>query len=777
MSNSERIRKVWKKVLTERGLALTALISIVFLILFYGQPLRHPGITYFGNSNDGMQVYFQTLYHIQYDQDYWSQQSINYPYGESIFFTSAMPMVTNLVKLFGPSAATTGIAIINLLMLFSIPAGAIFLYLIFRRLKLPWFYSSLCAVAIAFLSPQVGRMMGHYALSWVFLIPAMIFMLMRFYEKPGWKISVQIGLLVLLAATTHLYFFVFFLAISCAFWISILLTRDRISTGLLFIVRHAAIQILIPLIVVKLLVMYSDHVQDRTAVPAGYLTYHSNTTGVFFPLGYFYQPLFDTIAAAEPLEWEGQAYIGLAALLGTIAVITSRLYLVFRKKFRCILSITDNKILNIVYWTSLVLLYVAFGHPFIDGHPDWLVYLGPLRQFRAIGRFTWLFYYAANIVAVYQLYHFTRNKKVLQYSAMAVTVAFLWTDVLSATITNSYGGKMNNRIPELEDNNNVLPENSWLKNFNAAEYQAILPLPFFHIGSENILRIPADPKIITQSYIVSLKTGLPIMAVSASRTSISQTINLISLVMDQSGTVTVLNELPDERPLLLVVREAGLDSNEKQLLCIAEPVAISREYSVYSVRPSEISALIQQRYTRVQKEMDSLGKYTVGPFLASDSSQEIIYQSFDESGGTPFLGKGSFTSPIRERTTVYQADIRSAGQYTLTFWMNRINGDVFPRTVLYTTVSDPSNNNDSVGVITNAGISTKMIADGWGLEQVTFSVPFDNAHLRVTIWNDDIGPDETNEVDEVLIIPAGVHVYRAIGDTLYKDNRQFIPRR
>src|SRR5665213_2554158 len=120
---------------------------------------------------------------------------------------------------------------------------------------------------------------------------------------------------------------------------------------------------------------------------------------------------------------------------------------------------------------------------------------------------------------------------------------------------------LDNRNLVLEDEKNNLPEDVWLKNFNPNSYQAIFALPYFHISSENVSRAPADGDIVKWSYIVSLKTGLPKMDVCSGRVSIGQTLKLVSLVLDPLHQFAVLKDLPDQRPLLVLVRDQTLDEN------------------------------------------------------------------------------------------------------------------------------------------------------------------------------------------------------------------------
>jgi hypothetical protein len=85
---------------------------------------------------------------------------MNYPFGELYTYTDGQLPVVNAIRfisghLFDIRDYT--VAVLNLLMLFSIVAGAIFICLILMETGVSWWYSALASVGIAILSPQIGR--------------------------------------------------------------------------------------------------------------------------------------------------------------------------------------------------------------------------------------------------------------------------------------------------------------------------------------------------------------------------------------------------------------------------------------------------------------------------------------------------------------------------------------------------------------------------------------------------------------------------------------------
>lgn len=175
--------------------------------------------------------------------------------------------------------------------------------------------------------------------------------------------------------------------------------------------------------------------------------------------------------------------------------------------------------------------------------------------------------------------------------------------------------------------------------------------------------------------------------------------------------------------------------------------------------------------------MDSTAHYPVGSFRSTDSAAFFLYRSFDNKAGKPLRGKGSYTSLSRNHNAIFDSVMPVAGEYKLTFWINKVTKDVFPRTVIEVFSNDTSGKMQPYYTLTNVLVCTKMIAGDWGLVEIPLTVPCENAKLQITLWNDELRPDDTNEIDELLIIPAGAHLYQTVGDTIYRDNRRYFPVR
>lgn len=768
----------WKDILRrarpEKGLALTLLIGIFLSWFYFHKLFRDPGHTYFSQLGDGFQIYYETIYHNRYDKTYWHQESTNYPYGEGLFFTGALPFITNLVRPFDHTG-NGAIWLINMMMLLSPLIGAVFIYLIFRHLKVHWIYAAICANGIAFLSPQIMRMGGHYSLQWVFLIPAFVYLLLKFYDYPNLKKSWAIAFLVFLGGATHLYFLVFFFALGGIYWLVLFVTRDRGFGRWLFSVKHASIQLLLPAALILFIQGATDSVTDRTAFPWGYTVFHSNTDGLFYPWLMPYEPLFSKIFKHTEPEWEGLCYTGMAAMLGLIIILFVQLYRLVKGRFRLLLSVTDNKTLNILFWMSVFLAWFACGHPIVGQHENWLPYLGPLKQFRAVGRFAWAFYYLANIVVVYRIYKLFQGKRIAQVVLCTIIAGFLLNDGYFYRRYNNV--QYNNPLPTINDPQCLLPENQWRKKVDPKKFQAILPLPFYSIGSENLAKQPPPGSdIIFQSYTASIQTGLPIFATCGARVSISQTYKMLSMAFDPVQPFGVLNDIHDTRPFLLLVGNDPKDSltpNEKRILSYAKPIDKSEHFDLFSLSLEDLKSVYSRCYAEVQQSYEQKAKYPFGKFLLSDSGAPVIYKSFDDDNGYAYKGAHGSTWMIRGFNVIYDSLVPQ-GDVVFSFWMNNMNKDLYSRTVMEAYVTDTTGKcifYDAVGTMWRV-----QALDGpWALIEDRFHADLPKGHLKITLWNLDHKVGVFEDVDELLIRPASTDVFSKDGATYFLNNRYYKP--
>lgn len=757
------------------GSLATICLSTIVLYLLFGELLRSPNTVYFAGSGDGLKSYFGTLYHVSHDTTYARFTGMNYPYGEMVLFTDNQPVIANTIKFVSNHIVDISgytIGILNLLMLLSIVIGALFVFLIFRHLKLPVSLSLVAGVAIAFLSPQIGRLGGHFSLSYLFFIPLMIYLLIRFYDRRSWWISILMGLVTLLAALTHAYFLGFFGILFLFYWVTLMISERKNFGNYRVFLPHLLIQVILPVAFFFLYSAIHDPVTDRTSAPWGFLYYRAYPESVFLPVGKPYGKFLDHILTFNHIDWEGWAYIGGVGLAGFLFVVMEIGRKIRRRKFSEILTVTDNKLLNIFFWASFAALLYSFGIPFILGLEGLLDYLGPVRQMRGIARFSWLYFYVMNIVTFYLLWDWLKGRRlrVWYWTFLLLPMAFISYDAwLNARSMEHY---MNNRIPMLDDRENNLPENQWIKEIDPDDYQAIIPIPYFHVGSENIW-IESRCEMMKQTFIASLKTGLPTNGVMLGRTSISQSFRSIELVMEPYREPEVLHDLPNQKPFLVLASRCNeLTGAEKQLVKSADYITENNLFTVSSISVDILKSRAGEQREKVIEELKSRTLYPQTDFLLTDSSGSLFYNGFENSAGESYYGKSGYSGTIEDYNTIFHGTLPFAGCDTLlviSFWLGDARKDLIPRSTIEFAWTDSTGRFVHAEYRNLGNLYTALDGD-WALLEYSIKTPDPGNKLKVTIWNPNLRKTNLN-IDELLIRPSSLDVYRILEGGVSKNNR------
>lgn len=753
---------------------LTLLFSCITLAYYFGELFERPNSTFFGPNGDGLLTYYTSVYHVKYDTLYFHQDAINYPFGESVFFTGCQPMLTNTIRIIKPILDVTNyvVGITNMLMLLSIVLSALFLYLIFQKLKLPGFYSAVCSTAIAFLSPQIARLGGHYTLTYQFAIPGIIYFIMLFAEKPNLGRSVLISGFVFLMASTHIYFFAFFSLLIVIFFANQFTKRAPLFLNWKQVSKHLLIQIILPYLAILLLIQYGNHISDRTQTPYGFLVYKSSPGGVFWPSRKPYFEFMDKIYSADKLEWEGIAYVGIAASLFFILFLLSKLRTVFQKQKVNFSEISDNSVLNSLFFAAVISLLISFGLPFILGLENLLNYFGPIKQFRGIARFAWNFYYIINIVMVYVIYKkYSLKEKPIAYAVFSVLLLLLLVD-MHRNVRN-FGPYLNNQ----KSNWLEKIDQDWLNKLNPKHYQALLPLPYFHIGSEDVSFEPTDSNSEEWAMEVSIKTGVPLFAVHASRTSLSQTYACIPIVLAPLAPFPFLKKLPNSKPFLITTDGLQLNENETRILKAATLLFETTRYKIYELSLDSIQHL-QRQYA---KEIEKSGSAQPMSFIHQGfSTNEALngwyFNDFEDRQSTPsFAGKGAKSGELTNNEfEIFQGtlpDVNHGNKYVFSFWMYNFKKDLYPRSILKISHQLANENNEKCQHIM-ARKALKAIVGDWALleDTVSFYSPHDS--IRISIFNNQVVGYNPISVDNFLLRPYLTNIYYNRNGVLWFNNRQ-----
>jgi hypothetical protein len=753
---------------------------MLLLTLFYGNLFPVFNKVYFSKSGDGLMMYTNMIYHVKYSESYLRCNSMNYPFGEHVFFTSNQPLISNSIKFLAAhgmdiSGYMTGI--MNALMVFSIVVAALILFLIFFELGVGWWLAAPASAGIAFLSPQLDRFGGHFTLAYVFAIPLFIYLLLLFFKKPGWWLSILISLTASVAALTHFYLFGFFALMALFFYAGYALAGRKIWNHKYSWALHLLVQFVIPFLLLQGMFL-ADSVIDRPGYPWGFLVYRAYPQSILLPLTLPYGQFFKHFIPTGYIQWEGYGFVGSVAAVFTIILVGFLFVRLFKKQFRRIPDITGDLRLNILFWASVAALLYSFGIPYILGL-EWLIdYIGPLRQMRGIARFSWIFYFVINITVFYWLWNNWKTKAARLIPSILMVVALLWLYSDAYLWARHRGEMLENYMPEMQDAGNTSAGNQWINRIDISAYQAILPVPYFHVGSENIW-IEKGCDILAKSLITSTQTGLPSMGVMLSRTSIGQTCDNLSLMLEPTGSGIRNMKFPSEKPLLLLAARCDeVNQNERRLIEQADKVDSTEGFDIYSLPVTAFRNIYLSDAARAKVEMLTQKAIGSAVFFTSDTINRSVVADFDSLlSSSAYAGKGCFTGKTRQYNLIFYDTLPHADTsltYTGSLWLGHFRTDLMPRSTLIAIQTDSTGKElfyDSWTVFRQLG----AIDGDWARIEWKFKLRDPALRVKVFLNNDQIRNGEIL-VDELMIRPSETNVYRATESGIMKNNRFYFNR-
>ncbi|HOS00019.1 MAG TPA: hypothetical protein PLD74_05645 [Prolixibacteraceae bacterium] len=762
------------------GMGLCLGFSLIFLLTFFGKVIRDPCNTWFSTGGDGMKAYYTALYHVKYDSLALRSNAMNYPFGEVLSFTDNQPLVVNTVRAIAESFPgvrehTTGI--LNLMMLLSILLGALFIFLILSESGVSWWYAAIAATGIAFLSPQLNRLGGHFSLSWVFWIPLVAWLIIRF-DRSRWLIySLLLGVTTFMAGFLHFYYVGFIGFLVGGYWLFRFVYYRRASTFWYRDVLHIFLQFILPLLLLQLLVLLNDDVIDRTGYPFGYQGSTAHPVAVFLPSGTPWAFVSRFLTVFKHINWESYAYIGTVALMGCLTGIFFLIRRIVRKE--TFHRVSEVKPVNVIFWISFFALLFSIGIPFILGMERLYEYLGPFRQLRVLARFSWIFYYMVNIVVFASLFHraFTTPAKWWWKSLAFAALALLLFE--AASNARGIAVHLNNRMVLLEDRDNDLPENQWVHRINPSGYQAIMPIPYFHVGSENIW-VENGPEIKEAVMVASLKTGLPTTGVEMSRTSISQTYINYSLYTEPLQRAELTDYLPDERPFLVLwLNSYEPTPPERWLLRGATLLDSTGQFTLLSLPVGQIKSLHETWRRNVFQKFENQYHTPRNGVLVSDPHAFFTWLTYDEHPSRhPLRGSGALSFSSGKQVTLFSGaleEVPGKRSVTVGFWLYRYQDDGSLRTEMTLSQQDPETGRVLQSVTTPLFKHVKAFQGDWALVEAAFETISDNEIVEISLMHS-VVPNAHFVVDELLIRESEIDVWQSGENFLIFNGRYFVRR-
>lgn len=530
---------------------------------------------------------------------------MQYPYGDQLAFADGQPGITIplvILKKIGIDFNGYELGLVQCLPILGLWVGFFIFDKIVKRLNIPLGWSLITVIACIALSPQLYRFNAHFTLGYVFCFPLIWYLIIKVEAQEFSRIG-----FIIFASMINLYFgFIhpYHLLINTLFLASyfcIKLIRKQFKWEFIL----AAMLPIIGYLIINGLI---DPYNDRPLNPWGAWHYKAEISDLIPFYGWFK----NSVGSLFPLRdsyHEGYSYLGVLIFLSPMLLIRKR-ETVYKKTT---VHITDQ------FLAALLLLAFAMGlHILLTNHKvlDWV---STLKQFRALGRFSWPFYYTGFVALSYIFYRRVEafKSKLIIISALGF-ICFFW--ILDAfSYHKSFRDNFNkykapNELVENTELLNILDK----KKIDQSNFQAILPIPVSMEGSEKFT--PSDHWFTkTRTIPLAFQTGLPIIGAYMSRTSLSRILKQYQLCSSTYIEKEILNELPNKKDLLV---------------CIAK-----EDSTFYNDIISKSTFIGDTKETiLLQLSLDSLKYKMLNDSFMIRSSQGIMYNDFDNNKG--LLSKG-----------------------------------------------------------------------------------------------------------------------------------------
>jgi hypothetical protein len=734
-----------------KGLLATVIVTAGVLFLYFWYSIINADTLSLGNGGDAYKNYYTLAYYLRNDTGA-HFTGMNYPFGEQVMFTDNQPLLAWILKALTkpfPGIVYHVHGIISWLIFLSVLVSAAFIYKTLRKQAVDVVPAVAFSVLIAALSPQFLRFMGHFSLAYTCVLPMVFYYLVSaFQQKHGNRYPLLIAVTVTLFSFIHLYY----LALSGMFIMLVamlyaLVHIRQIKTEWQFPAK-LTVSAITPFIILKGFLLLTDHIADRPTAPWGFVATRSTVSDIFIGAYSFTGQLVGDLFPQAPIahNFEGYGYIGLVASLCFACLVIYTLIQLVRRK--------GNPIpypFNYFLPAGIVILLFAMAFPFcIDQFEKYYVLMpGPIKQFRASGRFNWAFYYTITLLTAVFISRLAQSSKHkwAQYALLLIPVTVWAVELNMISVRNARDFKIVSGVSNEIEEERALHENLHRLGKKATDYQAILALPLFLNGSEKLYIESEAAFAAMQS---SLYTNLPLIDCEMSRTSQSQAFSIANLTGAPLTKKEVVKLFPNNKPLLMLSVGGNLKPAEWRLMDKAKYLFQYGDRTYFELPLSAFTDVQDSVKQLVATNYNSY--YRHGDYMSTDSLHTVFIKNFDTET-TPYasFGKGAWYSRRDDAFLFFDTlpNARENTEYEISIWFYADKRrPAFP--VIYFTQLD-SAGQEIFKRDANGKFSTNTYGD-WVRSDFTFTIRNKNEKLFIS------GNGEFASYDELMIRPVKTDV-------------------
>ncbi|MEM6764063.1 MAG: hypothetical protein AAF655_04030 [Bacteroidota bacterium] len=631
---------------------------------------------------DGFRNYYAFAWYGRYDGGMMFT-GMNYPYPQHLFFCEVIPGLS--IPLSGLGQADSMIGVLHIFMILCFPLSVMLLYAILREWDIHPYFAVVAALLIGSLSPQLLRYSGHFSLSFLIFLPALLRLIQL--EKRlqlsmyGWSAA-----WILLFTSFHGYYLMVGCSLLLGYWlVSLIHDQDRKQHIAAYLKKLGLI--LFPLLLVSLFLGLTDTVGDRPTHPYGYFAYQTRWEGLFLPAwGPIWEAL-NQLVEVRKVNMEARVYIGLVGTCTFLILLVRWVRNLIQKKGISYFPVGTPAQLKTWVQLSLLILLFSTAFPFSLGLRDLLDFLPILKQFRSLGRFGWIFFYVWSLFTTVVLYHFfrrlyTKRGPVVAYLVLGgIFLCWAWEGTTFLQERKLAISQVENPFrKDISTYQQILSENQ----STPADFQSILPIPFYHIGSEKFSPKHIDNEVFRESLKASYELGIPMGTGFLPRSSLSQTLKILQLNSHPILEREILTELDQDKSILVMGKEMGIEFDPADLMYRGRKLADVHGVEMKALTVEEL----EPQYLGKATFIDASGwKPRQNGSWQANTYPLIIYQGFD--GKIPqesIFGEETFSFQYGKEV-IFNQELTPVNGFTLfhfSIWIKAdLRRDAFPHIHLY----------------------------------------------------------------------------------------------
>ena len=510
------------------------LLSSSIVLWVFGDRLLSPSSFMFSTSFDAMKNYF-TFYSYVLNEGSggcFVFNGMNYPFGDYIFFTDNTSLLAITSKYILPFIDP--ISLYNSFFIINLFVAGIAAFRIGMFCRFDWRLNIVFSLFSVWLSPQLPQMGGALNLSLSSIYLVAIYLFIRQYKQTktsGMHLGFTelcIVLLIFLSALIHLYYPIILLILLGSSYLLLAFFQKK-----KWLVYNGMVICLLTGILIFGLIFLTDGylgMRPTSSIGFDHDAWSGNTrdwltSSIFLDLPSFYKQVD---WSRDTIVFLGSGMLFAVAFVACFSIINGK-PLSVRMPKNVLLALVFGA--SICFFTSLGptidLFNATVRLPNLLNPFFYLAYITDYGQhFRFTVRFGIPFFYVITLV-IFNFFNAilstARKSRLWTIGVLFICAIYLFDSLQAMQFSRNDFKSYNAFSPK---------ELSAIPTFDSNEFDAILPIPYYHVGSEvRGFIIDDNDDWSRKTYQLAIKNGLPLISAKMSRTPLVFTNELFNLLL------------------------------------------------------------------------------------------------------------------------------------------------------------------------------------------------------------------------------------------------------